>query len=93
MRRERPALELLLLAVRISIRAGFGLARATLVLWLRLPPRARVGSVLATLVVVSGVVGNVSTSASAALHGLAVLVLAFVGLGIIFRAPFRRRPF
>ncbi len=92
MRRERRALDLLGLAVRISIRAVFGLARVTLGLWLRFPPRARVGSVLAMLVVFSGIVGNVSTSTSAALQGLAVLVLAFVGLGIIFRAPCRRRP-
>lgn len=92
MRRERRGLELLGLAARILIRAVLGLARVALVLWLRFPPRARVGSLLATLVVVAGVVGNVSTAASAALQGLAVLVLAFVGLGIIFRAPFRRRP-
>jgi len=92
MRRERRVLELLRLAARVSIRAAFGLARVALVVWLRLPPRARLGSLLATLVVFSGLVGNVSSSAGAALQGLAVLVLAFVGLRIILRAPFRRRP-
>lgn len=88
---RRPALENLLLVARALGHAAVGLARGIFFLCLRLPARARVASALATLVVLSAMSGRVSASVGAAFQRLAVLLLALVGLGIIVRAPFRRR--
>lgn len=65
--------------------------RAMFVVWMRLRPRARLATTLATLVVVASLLGGVSASMAATVQGLAVLLLAGIGVAMIIRAPFRRR--
>jgi hypothetical protein len=89
---ERPSAGQVL--VRLAGIAWFATAtvlRSLFVIWLRLPPRARVISALATLVVMAAMVGGVSPAAGAILQALAVLLLAGIGFAMILRAPFRRR--
>lgn len=76
---------------RLAARAIAASLRAVFVIWIRLRPRARLASALAFLVVMATLVGNVSQGIGAMIQGLAVLLLAGVGLAMILRAPFRRR--
>jgi len=59
--------------------------------WARLRGRTRVAVVLAVLVLLAAQTQSVAPSISATAHGLAVLLLAGVGLWLIATSPFRRR--
>ncbi len=83
--------ELFVQALGTVGRLAAGVLRGVFMLWLRLPPRARLVSAIAILVVLSASSAPASASLAATFQGLAVLLVAFVGLGTIMRAPFRRR--
>lgn len=76
---------------RILWRVPATALRAMFTVWVRLQPRARLATALASLVVLASLVSSVSAAMGAVVQGLAVLMLAGVGMAMIIRAPFRRR--
>ena len=59
--------------------------------WARAGGRARVAVLLAVLILISSQTSAAAPSVSATTEGLAVLLIAGVGLWMIVTAPFRRR--
>ena len=62
-------------------------------IWVRLGPRARIAVVLATLLVLAAQTNSIAPTVSAAAQGLAVLLVALLGLWMIVSGPLQaRRP-
>ena len=59
--------------------------------WVSFSARARIFLIIIALVLVSSATSSIAPSISATGQGLAVLLLAFVGLWMILTAPFRDR--
>jgi len=76
--------------LRLSWAAAASLFRTMSRAWRHLGNRARLAGTLAVLTLFSVWTGS-ATALSSALSGLAVLLVAGVGLWMIASAPFRRR--
>ncbi len=80
---------------RLVVRVVCGLIVAMLrqlgLIWARLGGRARVAVVLAALILISAQTESAAPSLSATAQGLAVLVVAGIGLWMMLTSPFRRR--
>lgn len=78
------------LLVRVLVRLLVAVLRQLRLIWAGLPGRVRFGAVLVALLLIAGATESTAASLSSMAQGIAVLIVAGIGLWMVLMSPFRR---